>query len=192
MNLNSWRSKFVVTCVLVTCVLVTCVKVYLTVTVEAANRSVSPSDSPKTSACQAPEYKQFNFWVGDWDAFDAGSTVVVAHLKVNPLLDGCALREQYEGADGHKGESLSIYDASRKVWHQTWVTNRGELLTIEGGFKDGEMILTGADRTADGRERRVRGIWKAEGAGVRETAVRSTDGGKTWQPWFDLIFCAHQ
>jgi hypothetical protein len=23
---------------------------------------------------------------------------------------------------------------------------------------------------------------------VRETAVTSTDGGKTWQQWFDLVF----
>ncbi|MGA9507293.1 MAG: hypothetical protein WBV55_01470 [Candidatus Sulfotelmatobacter sp.] len=71
------------------------------------------------------------------------------------------------------------------------------MLVIEGGFTDGEMVLTGADRTAAGRERLVRGNWKAEGAGVRETAVRETavysmDGGKTWKPWFDLIFRAHQ
>jgi hypothetical protein len=169
-----------------------CAVVFFTVRFAVASGSMSPSDSPKPAACPAPEYKQFDFWVGDWDAFDVGSTVVVARLKVHPLLDGCALREQYEGTDGHKGESLSIYDASRKVWHQSWVTNRGELLVIEGGFKDGEMILTGADRTAEGRERGVRGIWKAEGAGVRETAVRSTDGGKTWQPWFDLIFRVHK
>jgi hypothetical protein len=154
--------------------------------------SVSASDSPKDAACQAPEHKQFDFWVGDWDAFDVGSTVVVAHLKVDRLLDGCVVREEYEGSDDHKGESLSIYDASRKVWHQTWVTNRGELLVIEGSFKAGEMILTGADRTTDGRERRVRGIWKPEGAGVRETAITSTDGGKTWKPWFDLVFRAHK
>ncbi|MGB8580747.1 MAG: hypothetical protein WCD47_07985 [Candidatus Sulfotelmatobacter sp.] len=116
---------------------------------------------------------------------------MVARLKVDHLLDGCVLREQYEGTDGHKGESVSIYDGSRKVWHQTWVTNRGELLVIEGGLKDGEMVLTGTDRTAEGRERLVRGIWKAEGAGVRETAVRSPDGGRTWKPWFDLIFRVH-
>ena len=187
MNLNSWRPKLVVTCVVVTLA-----QVFLAATLGAASDSKLSGDSTKPPACQAPEYKQFNFWVGDWDAFDVGGTVAVARLKVDPLLDGCALREQYKGADGHQGESLSIYDASRKVWHQTWVTNRGELLTIEGGFKDGEMILTGADRTADGRERRVRGVWKAEAEGVRETAVRSTDGGKTWKAWFDLIFRAHQ
>ena len=81
------------------------------------------------------------------------------------------VHERYDGADGHKGESFSIYDASRRVWHQSWVANRGELLVVEGKFQDGKMVLAGADRTADGRERRVRGTWKAEGDAVRETAV---------------------
>jgi hypothetical protein len=172
MNFVTFRSKVVITWVLVS----------LAARFGAANGSVSASDSPKHATCQAPEYRQFDFWVGDWDAFDVGNTVVVAHLKVDRLLDGCVLREEYEGSDGHKGESLSIYDASRKLWHQTWVTNRGELLVIEGSFTHGVMVLTGADRTLDGGERRVRGIWKPQGAGVRETAITSTDGGKTWKP----------
>jgi DICT domain-containing protein len=54
------------------------------------------------------------------------------------------------------------------------------------------MVLSGADRTDDGKERRVRGIWKPEDGGVRETAVTSTDGGKTWKPWFDLVFRPHK
>jgi ketosteroid isomerase-like protein len=55
-------------------------------------------------------------------------------------------------------------------------------------MQNGEMVLTGADRTADGKDRLVRGVWKREAEGVRETAARSTDGGKTWNPWFDLMF----
>ncbi len=90
------------------------------------------------------------------------------------------------------GQSFSIYDATRKVWHQSWVTNRGELLVIEGGIRAGEMVLSGVDRTKDGKSRRVRGTWKPVEGGVRETALRSTDGGKTWNLWFDLVFRPHK
>jgi hypothetical protein len=38
----------------------------------------------------------------------------------------------------------------------------------------------------------VRGTWKPADGGVRETAIVSTDAGKTWQPWFDLIFRPHK
>ena len=77
---------------------------------------------------------------------------------------------------------------SRRLWHQTWVTNRGVLLVIEGGMRGNEMVLSGADRTADGKQRLVRGVWKAVAGGVQETAVRSVDGGKSWEPWFNMIF----
>jgi hypothetical protein len=154
--------------------------------------SISTDVSPQHAFCSTAEYRQFDFWLGDWDAFDVGGNTAVARVRVDRLLDGCVVREAYEGVDGHKGQSLSIYDSSRKVWHQSWVTNRGELLTIEGNFETGEMVLSGADRTADGKERRVRGIWRPEGAEVRESAVTSTDGGKNWTPWFDLVFRPHK
>jgi ketosteroid isomerase-like protein len=144
----------------------------------------------QTSAlpCSAAEYHQFDFWVGDWDAFDLDAkNAKVAHNRVDRILDGCVLLEDYRGENGSHGESFSIYDSNRKVWHQSWVTNHGVLLTIEGKMQNGEMVLTGSDH-ADGKERLVRGVWKPEADGVRETAVRSTDGGKTWNPWFDLMF----
>ena len=147
------------------------------------------AQTSKAGACSAAEYRQFDFFAGDWDGFDLDKPEVrVAHNRVSWILDGCALLEDYQGTDGSHGESFTIYDASRKVWHQTWVTNRGVLLVIEGGMQGDEMVLSGADRTADGKDRLVRGVWKAVAGGVRETAVRSTDGGKTWVPWFDMIF----
>ena len=153
-----------------------------------AAQPVTSAESPKANPCVAPEYKQFDFWIGDWSVYELNTTTVAAYVRVTSILDGCVLHEQYEGVDGHKGESFSSYDATRKIWQQSWVTNRGELLVIQGQLKNGEMVLSGADRTADGKERLVRGIWKPINLGVRETAVRSTDGGKTWTPWFDLVF----
>jgi hypothetical protein len=150
------------------------------------------AQAPKPAPCSAPEYHQFDFWLGDWDSFEIGASVKDAHIRVDPILEGCVLREDYQGANGHKGQSFTIYDSSRKLWHQTWVTNRGELLVIEGQFKSGEIVLSGADLTPTGQPRQVRGTWKPVDGGVRETAVTSLDAGKTWQPWFDLIFRPHK
>jgi len=65
------------------------------------------------------------------------------------------------------------------------VTNRGELLQIEGKLDAGVMILTGEDHT---KHTLIRGWWKPMNGEVRETAATSSDDGKTWKPWFDLIF----
>ena len=139
--------------------------------------------------CAAPAYRQFDFWVGDWDVIDVQQpAVAVAHARVEVILDGCVLHEIYEARDGQTGESFSVYDASRQIWHQTWVTNSGQLLTIEGHLQGREMLLTGIDYLPDGKPRHVRGSWRQENDGVREIAARSTDGGASWVPWFDLLF----
>lgn len=147
------------------------------------------AQSATPSACTSPEYRQFDFWAGDWEAFDVDNlTTPVARAHVDRILDGCVLREDYQGVDGSHGQSFTIFDSTRKVWHQSWVTNRGALLTIEGKMQDGAMVLSGVDRTPDGKERHVRGTWKRVAGGVSEVGVRSLDGGKTWDPWFDIVF----
>jgi ketosteroid isomerase-like protein len=151
--------------------------------------SENPAQTSAPSACAALQYHQFDFWVGNWEAYDADDlSVPVAHARVDRILDGCVLHEDYRGTNGSHGESFTILDTQRNVWHQSWVTNRGALLVIEGQMQNGAMTLSGEDRTPDGKQRLVRGTWTPVKGGVSEVAVLSTDGGKTWTPWFDLIF----
>jgi hypothetical protein len=143
--------------------------------------------------CTDAAYRQFDFWIGDWDVFDIERpTVIVARARVELILNSCVVHEVYEGIDGHKGESFSIYDATRNVWHQSWVNDHGYLLTIEGRRQGHAVMLQGVDHQPNGKPRQVRGEWRSEDNGVRETAARSTDGGVTWVPWFDIVFLPHR
>ena len=143
--------------------------------------------------CSAPEFRQFDFWVGDWDTYDMSDTTkVVARNKVTLMLDGCALREDYRQNDGLVGESYSIWDSARGVWHQSWVTNRGALLLLDGKVENGRMVMTAPEKLADGARALLRGIWWPEGKDVRSRAERSTDGGKTWTMVFDIMFRPHR
>jgi ketosteroid isomerase-like protein len=142
--------------------------------------------------CSSAEHRRFDFWSGDWDAYDVGgadSPVARAHVDI--ILEGCALREIYEQEDGVVGQSFTAYDVSRKLWHQTWVTNRGTLLQIDGVFLGDAITMQGTRLIAEGRKEIIRGIWKPEGASVRETADTSIDGGATWKPLFDIRFRRH-
>jgi hypothetical protein len=144
------------------------------------------------AACAAAEFRQFDFFAGDWDTYDvADSTKIVARNRVTVILDGCVLREVYQQTDGLVGESFSLYDASRGRWHQSWVTNRGALLLLDGRLEGDRMVLTGTEKATDGTSSLLRGIWRREGPAVRETAERSTDDGKTWKPVFDILFRKH-
>lgn len=175
------------------CVAVAAIALFATTT-GPASRPIAPAQTTaRPAACTAPEYHQLDFWIGDWDAYDVGEPAKpVARARVDRLLNGCVLKENYQGVNGGEGQSFSIYDSTRKLWHQSWVTNRGKLLVIEGQFQNGEMVLSGTDYFTPIHPI-IRGTWKPDPAagGVRETVVTSTDNGATWKPLFDLIFRPH-
>ncbi len=157
---------------------------------ESANQATPPLATLQAAKCPAPEFRQFDFWLGDWDTFETDNSTPgsIARTHVDPIAAGCAIHELYEQNDGLIGDSILSYDAARKVWQQTWVDNRGSLLQLSGAFKDGAVTMDGEMHLRDGRAIKQRITWKAEAGGVREFSVRSKDGGKTWEPFFDVLF----
>jgi hypothetical protein len=144
-----------------------------------------------STRCQTRVYRQFDFWLGDWDTFDHGATgkPSIARNHVNAILGGCVLHEVYEQTDGLTGQSFTIYDADRHVWHQTWVTNHGQLLVLEGSLLGSSIVLDGIDH--GDHDATIRVSWEKQGDGVREVARKSHDGGTSWQPLFDILFRPH-
>ena len=155
-----------------------------------ASIAESTATTPISSHCTAAEYRQLDFWIGDWDTFesDAPEGESIARARVAPIAQGCAIHELYEQDDGLIGDSILSYDPVRKQWQQTWVTNRGALMVLWGNFKDGALILEGDVHLRDGKSVKQRITWEALEHGVREYAVLSKDGGKTWAPAFDVQF----
>jgi hypothetical protein len=163
---------------------------------EPAAAQAKPAASPTALAsaqaarCPDPEFRQFDFWLGDWDTFESDNSAPgsIARARIAPIAAGCAIHELYEQTDGLIGDSILSYDAVRKVWQQTWVDNRGSLLVISGAFKDGAVTMEGEMHLRNGNKVLQRITWKVEGGGMREFSTRSKDGGKTWEPFFDVLF----
>lgn len=160
----------------------------------AAAGSAPGASAPVSPHCTAAEYRQLDFWIGDWDTFesDAIEGESIARARVTPIAQGCAIHELYEQNDGLIGDSILSYDPVRRQWQQTWVTNRGALMVLWGGFKDGALTLEGDVHLRDGSSVRQRITWEAHPRGVREFALKSTDGGETWSPAFDVVFRARR
>jgi hypothetical protein len=129
----------------------------------------------------------FDFWLGDWDVFGPeGRQVGTNH--VTRLFDGSgALHEHWHGSGGVEGRSLNAFDASRRVWHQTWMDSTGGVLLLDGGPQDGAMVLEGWGPAADDLDvvDRQRITWTREGDEVRQVWESSSDDGKTWTLAFD-------
>ena len=104
------------------------------------------------------------------------------------LYGGCVLKENWTGLQGGSGSSFNIYDAPRKLWHQTWVDSMGTLLVLEGGLKDGRMVMSGDQVQKDGSHLLNRMSWTPADGSVRQTWDVSKDGGKTWKVVFDGVY----
>ena len=75
----------------------------------------SAAHTPLASACSAPELHQFDFWIGDWDTFDADDTrLPIARTRITAIAAGCAIHELYEQADGLIGDSILAFDPVRR------------------------------------------------------------------------------
>ena len=140
---------------------------------------------PPPPGCRAPEHRQFDFWIGDWEvANPAGKTV--GRNRIEAILGGCALRETWTGAGGSNGTSYNAWDGQRRRWHQTWVDNGGLVLRLEGGFVDGRMVLSGETLDSTGSAVLNRITWQETAPGrVRQHWEVSSDGGKAWRTVFD-------
>jgi hypothetical protein len=150
----------------------------------AATVCAAAQTPPAPDPCAAPQSHEFDFWVGDWDVFVPDGKLVGTN-RIAPIY-GCVLHEYWK-TPKMEGQSFNRFDPDRGVWHQTWVDSTGGILMIEGGIKDGAMVLS--DRTLAGRKdpavvNEITWIKLADGA-VRQHWRMSKDGGKTWSTTFD-------
>lgn len=126
--------------------------------------------------CAAEPFRQFDFWVGEWDVHRAGGGPT-AHNSIASLHDGCVIRESYTNPGGYTGMSMNYYDAADGHWHQLWVDNQGLVLHLEGGWNGESMVLSSeGDRIT----------WTPHDDGtVQQVWEQTEDGGETWNVVFD-------
>jgi hypothetical protein len=136
--------------------------------------------------CTAPAYRAFDFWLGDWEVFNAKGEKV-GTSRIESINGGCALLENWQGQGGASGKSLNHYDRHDGQWHQYWVDSDGTRLRLAGGVRQGRMVLQGREPQDTGRGKAVqhRISWQPlEGGKVLQRWERSADG-RRWTLLFE-------
>jgi hypothetical protein len=156
------------------------------VALAASSLSGGP-DAAAAGPCEASEHRQFDFWLGEWQVHTPDGKLAGVN-RIEREYDGCVLHERYVTDRGYSGESLNVYDAARKVWHQTWVDSSGTLLLLEGGLHEGKMVLEGQTLGTDGRITRHRITWTPNADGSVRQLWESSDGKGQWGVAFDGLY----
>lgn len=143
---------------------------------------------PPAKPCAArPEYRQFDFWIGEWDVQAGGQQAGASSVQL--ILGDCVIFENWTGARGMTGKSFNIYNAAKAKWQQTWVDSTGNVLELYGEFKDGAMRLVGEKPGPNGGKIINKlSFFPLEGGRVRQLWESSQDDGKTWSTAFDGLY----
>lgn len=150
----------------------------------------SISQAVPPAPCGAPENRQFDFWVGDWQVHRPDGSLAGLN-RITLEYGGCVIHERYSTGRGYTGESLNTYDAVRKVWHETWVDDSGLLLTLEGHWDGKSMRLEGIGPGPDGVLEKQRIRWTPNSDGSVRQLWESADGNGAWTVVFDGRYTKH-
>ncbi|HVS64682.1 MAG TPA: hypothetical protein VMT85_14400 [Thermoanaerobaculia bacterium] len=154
----------------------------------AAWPSAAQEPRPGPPTCDSTEHRQFDFWIGDWRV-ETPDGKLAGTNRIESILDGCVLMENWAGQGGTNGKSFNMYNRRNGKWQQTWIDNSGGRLDLMGGLEDGKMVLGGKTPSRDGGELVHRITWQQLSDGsVQQHWRTSRDGGESWEDAFIGIY----
>jgi len=149
----------------------------------------------KTPCTTDPVYRQFDFWIGEWDVY-AKNGKKAGDSRIDLILDSCIILENWKSAnvsqgDYYAGKSFNTYNSVSKQWQQTWVDNvGGSTEFLEGHFENNKMTFQTKPFQFSKDTMAVRRLtfYNLDVNRVRQHGEISKDGGRTWSTEYDLEY----
>lgn len=134
-------------------------------------------------------HHELDFWLGEWEVFADGK--LDGTNRIERLLDGAALVENWHDSDGHEGKSWFYFYRPENRWKQVWVTDTGGVKekALVDILPNGAVRFHGEIPLRDGRKILDQTTLTPDPDGtVRQVIEQSTDGGKSWKVAYDAIY----
>lgn len=170
------------------------------VSIAQDGRDSHPSAERSASCNSRPEFRQFDFWLGEWSIkqeilqADGSWLRSDAETEVSSVLKGCALVEHWKGEvlffwDGMKaaerlnGFSVRSFDPRSEKWVINWMDTRNpRFAAFQGTFADGKGQFFRTVSSPDGKD----SIARITFSGITRSSVNwelsvSSDNRRTWQ-----------
>lgn len=148
---------------------------------QRARRRIEGNGSPCTSP-EHPEYRQFDFWIGEWQVTDRASGTPVGTSSVQLILNNCVIYENWTATNKTEGKSFNKYNPLAKQWEQYWVDGSPGRMFFTGHLEGNEM------RLSSDTPRRHLTFFNQPNGTVRQFSEISNDGGKTFTVEYDFLY----
>ena len=158
----------------------------------AETMALEQTTAPAT--CDTPQHHQLDFWVGDWQVFDAETNQLVAFERVEKHSEGCIVQENLTfltdmyRRPGVKyrlaGIGVNRFDGEN--WLQMWADNQWGAIFLRGApDADGNMVFV---TVIPSRKRDVKLVYENRPDGtVRILQYVAPAGSGKWVKYGDLI-----
>ena len=131
--------------------------------------------------CDDPQFRQFDFWLGDWDVTAAGGGPQVGSSHISKEMNGCVIWENWTSSkSGYFGKSYNTFNTNLQQWEQYWVDNSAGAMFFHGSLKNGVMDYWTDDipQQSGTKLRRHLQFFNLSPAKVRQFSQGSADGEK--------------
>jgi hypothetical protein len=147
--------------------------------------------APKSPCETNPVYRQFDFWVGSWEAYGPKGKKG-GDSRIEKLLGGCVVLENWTSAQaGYAGKSYNTFNAATGKWEQYWVDNMGGVTHYNNGhFENNEMVFLTENQPQPKGGMKIQRLTftKLSDDKVRQHGESSLDSGKSWKTDYDLEY----
>jgi len=152
--------------------------------------AITAQDAKNQHPCSDAGYRQFDFWVGEWDVRTLDGTKV-GDSRIQRILNDCVILETWNPGKGvREGQSFNSYNTTTGKWTQFWVDAQGSNTQyVDGEYKDNALRFWGHNPDPAGKPVLQRFTFFDLGPDkVRQFQEQSIDDGKNWTTVYDFYY----
>jgi len=145
--------------------------------------------------CDTPQHHQFDFWVGDWQVFEAKSNQLVGYDRVEKSSHGCIVQQNLTMVTdlyrrpgvGYRMSGIGVNRFDGEGWLELWADDQWGAIALRGNPDASDaMVLTSI---VPSRNRDLKLVWQKRPDGsVRALQYVAPAGTGKWELFGDLIY----
>lgn len=136
-----------------------------------------------------PEAQAFDFWVGEWEVFNP-SNQKMGDSKIEKILKGGVILENWSGAAGFTGKSFNHYHIDSGKWIQYWVDQSSSRIHYEGNFNQelNAIVFYAVTESKNDPPIRKLTFFDLSPDSVRQFSEVRSNGEAEWSTEYDFTY----